>query len=60
MLIPALQHEFASFPAVLNLSFYRVLQNIIKLKPKSKYILAVDDSRNTLEEVVKVKVLSVH
>ncbi|CAG03539.1 unnamed protein product, partial [Tetraodon nigroviridis] len=31
-----------------------VLQNIINLKPRSKYILAVDDSKNTLEEVVKI------
>ncbi|KAM9339221.1 adenylate kinase 7-like [Symphorus nematophorus] len=30
----------------------RVLQNIIELKPKSKYILAVDDSKNTLEDIV--------
>lgn len=56
MLPPALQNAFALSSAVLNLSFYRVLQNIIKLKPRSKYILAVDDSKNTLGEVVKVKV----
>ncbi|XP_037606367.1 adenylate kinase 7a isoform X2 [Sebastes umbrosus] len=31
----------------------RVIQNVIELKPKTKYILAVDDSRNTLEEIVK-------
>nr|XP_046228435.1 adenylate kinase 7-like [Scatophagus argus] len=31
-----------------------VLQNVIELKPKSKYILAVDDSKNTLEDIVKV------
>ncbi|XP_072218252.1 adenylate kinase 7-like [Leuresthes tenuis] len=31
-----------------------VIQNIIELRPKSKYILAVDDSRNTLEEIVKM------
>ncbi|XP_073348543.1 adenylate kinase 7-like [Pagrus major] len=31
-----------------------VLQNIIELKPKSKYILAVDDSKNTLEDIVKM------
>uniref|UniRef100_A0A3Q3FK31 Adenylate kinase 7a n=1 Tax=Labrus bergylta TaxID=56723 RepID=A0A3Q3FK31_9LABR len=32
-----------------------VIQNIIEVKPKlkSKYILAVDDSKNTLEEIVK-------
>lgn len=59
-LIPAVQHVFALSPVVLNMSFYRVLQNIIKLKPRTKYILAVDDSKNTLEEVVKVKVFLVH
>lgn len=32
----------------------RVIQKIIELKPKSKYIVAVDDAKNTLEEVVKV------
>uniref|UniRef100_A0A665TK17 Adenylate kinase 7a n=1 Tax=Echeneis naucrates TaxID=173247 RepID=A0A665TK17_ECHNA len=32
----------------------RVIQNIIELRPKSKYILAVDDSKNTLEDIVKV------
>ncbi|XP_039981276.1 adenylate kinase 7-like isoform X2 [Xiphias gladius] len=31
-----------------------VIQNIIELRPKSKYILAVDDSKNTLEEIVKM------
>ncbi|XP_042358935.1 LOW QUALITY PROTEIN: adenylate kinase 7-like [Plectropomus leopardus] len=31
-----------------------VIQNIIELKPKSKYILAVDDSKNTLEDIVKM------
>ncbi|XP_045916561.1 adenylate kinase 7-like isoform X1 [Micropterus dolomieu] len=30
-----------------------VIQNIIELKPKSKFILAVDDSKNTLEDIVK-------
>lgn len=37
--------------------FSRVLQNIIELKPKSKYIFAVDDSKNTLEDIVKVALL---
>lgn len=32
----------------------RVIQKIIELKPKSKYIVAVDDAKSTLEEVVKV------
>ncbi|XP_056283655.1 adenylate kinase 7a [Pseudoliparis swirei] len=31
-----------------------VIQNIVELKPKSKYILAVDDSKNTLEDIVKM------
>lgn len=35
-------------------SFFRVIQNIIEVRPKSKYILAVDDSNNTLEDIVKV------
>ncbi|KAE8286716.1 Adenylate kinase 7 [Larimichthys crocea] len=31
-----------------------VLQNIIEHRPKSKYIVAVDDSKNTLEDIVKM------
>uniref|UniRef100_UPI0037E8AD03 adenylate kinase 7-like n=1 Tax=Semicossyphus pulcher TaxID=241346 RepID=UPI0037E8AD03 len=33
-----------------------VIQNIVEIKPrlKSKYILAVDDSKNTLEDIVKI------
>ncbi|MEQ2306604.1 hypothetical protein AMECASPLE_009844 [Ameca splendens] len=31
----------------------RVIQSIIKLKPKSKYILAIDGAKNTLEDIVK-------
>ncbi|XP_068564315.1 adenylate kinase 7-like [Cebidichthys violaceus] len=31
-----------------------VIQNIIELKPKSKYILAVDGSKNTLEDIVQM------
>jgi hypothetical protein len=31
-----------------------VIQNTIDHKPKSHYILAVDDSKNTLEEIVMV------
>uniref|UniRef100_A0A8C3B032 Adenylate kinase 7a n=1 Tax=Cyclopterus lumpus TaxID=8103 RepID=A0A8C3B032_CYCLU len=34
-----------------------VIQNIVEFKPKSKYILAVDDSKNTLEDIVKVTLL---
>uniref|UniRef100_H2MU10 Adenylate kinase 7a n=1 Tax=Oryzias latipes TaxID=8090 RepID=H2MU10_ORYLA len=30
-----------------------VIQNIIELKPKAKYFLAVDESKNTLEDIVK-------
>ncbi|XP_055005748.1 adenylate kinase 7-like [Boleophthalmus pectinirostris] len=30
-----------------------VIQSIIQNKPKAKYILAVDDSKNTLEEIVQ-------
>ncbi|KAM4529253.1 adenylate kinase 7-like [Fundulus diaphanus] len=31
----------------------RVIRSLIKLRPKAKYILAIDDSKNTLEEIVK-------
>ncbi|XP_041830985.1 adenylate kinase 7-like isoform X2 [Melanotaenia boesemani] len=31
-----------------------VIQNIIEQRPKSKYILATDDSKNTLQTIVKV------
>ncbi|XP_047429129.1 adenylate kinase 7-like [Mugil cephalus] len=31
-----------------------VIQSIIELKPKLKYILAVDESKNTLEDIVKM------
>uniref|UniRef100_G3NXS8 Nucleoside-diphosphate kinase n=1 Tax=Gasterosteus aculeatus aculeatus TaxID=481459 RepID=G3NXS8_GASAC len=34
-----------------------VIQNIVELKPKSRYILAVDDSKNTLEDIVKVTLM---
>lgn len=33
---------------------YSVVQNICDSKPDNKYILAVDDSKNTLEEIVRV------
>ncbi|KAM4600941.1 adenylate kinase 7-like [Polymixia lowei] len=31
-----------------------VIHNIIDLKPKSRYILAVDDSKNTFQDIVKM------
>jgi len=31
-----------------------VVQNIIDHKPKAHYFLAVDDSKNTFEDIVKV------
>uniref|UniRef100_A0A667Z6Q8 Adenylate kinase 7a n=1 Tax=Myripristis murdjan TaxID=586833 RepID=A0A667Z6Q8_9TELE len=31
-----------------------VIRNIIDLKPKSKYVLALDDSKNTLEDIIKM------
>jgi hypothetical protein len=34
--------------------FSRVIQNIIDSRPRVRYLVAVDDSKNTLEEVVKV------
>ena len=32
----------------------RVIQNIADSRPKVRYLVAVDDSKNTLEEIVKV------
>ncbi|XP_017267301.1 adenylate kinase 7 isoform X2 [Kryptolebias marmoratus] len=31
-----------------------VIQNIIELRPKMKYILAVDESKNTLKDIIKM------
>ena len=33
---------------------YSIILNITDNKPKTKYIIAVDDSQNTQEEIVKV------
>ncbi|MEQ2204619.1 hypothetical protein XENOCAPTIV_015973, partial [Xenoophorus captivus] len=35
-----------------------VIQSIIKLKPKSKYILAIDGAKNTLEDIVKKEMIN--
>ena len=35
---------------------FRVIQNIADSRPKVRYLVAVDDSKNTLEEIVKVLV----
>jgi hypothetical protein len=35
---------------------YSVVQNIADSKPKVRYLVAVDDSKNTLEEIVKVQI----
>ena len=34
--------------------FYSVIQNVIDHKPKLNYLVAVDDSKNTIEDIVKV------
>lgn len=50
--------SFEIITARLNcVTFFRVIQNIIELKPKPKYIVAVDDSKKTLEDIVKVTLL---
>ena len=33
---------------------FRVIQNIADMKPKTRYIVATDDSQPTLDEIVKV------
>ncbi|XP_061843144.2 adenylate kinase 7-like [Nerophis lumbriciformis] len=40
-------------PTIHVLDLAQVIQNLIEIKPKSKYILAIDDSKNTLEDIVK-------
>ena len=32
----------------------RIVQNVLDSTPKTKYIIAVDDSNNTLEEITRV------
>ncbi len=39
--------------------YFRVIQNIADARPKVRYLVAVDDSQNTLEEIVKVCKISV-
>jgi len=34
----------------------RIAQNVLDSSPKTKYIVAVDDSKNTLEEITRVSV----
>nr|XP_057913845.1 adenylate kinase 7a [Doryrhamphus excisus] len=41
-------------PTIHVVDLAQVIQNVIEVKPKSKYILAIDDSKNTLEDIVKV------
>jgi len=41
---------------VLLCFYFRVIQNIADSRPKVRYIIAVDDSKNTMEEIVKVRI----
>ncbi|XP_041815008.1 adenylate kinase 7-like [Chelmon rostratus] len=52
--VPLFGQGTNSIPMIHVYDLGGVLQNIIELKPKSKYILAVDDSKNTLEDIVKM------
>ncbi|XP_070843607.1 adenylate kinase 7-like [Chaetodon trifascialis] len=52
--VPLFGRGTNSIPMIHVYDLGGVLQNIIELKPKSKYILAVDDSKNTLEDIVKM------
>lgn len=38
----------------------RVIENLVDLKPKTKYILAIDESKSTLMEIVKVNETAAH
>lgn len=37
-----------------------IVQNVLDSSPKTKYIVAVDDSNNTLEEITRVDITSIH
>ncbi|XP_068198505.1 adenylate kinase 7-like isoform X2 [Antennarius striatus] len=52
--VPLFGQGTNSIPMIHVYDLGRVLQNIINVKPKTKYILAVDDSNNTLEDIVKM------
>ncbi len=38
-----------------DLYSWRIIQNVIDHKPKSQYFVAVDDSKNTMEDIIKVR-----
>ncbi|XP_077566868.1 adenylate kinase 7-like [Stigmatopora nigra] len=40
-------------PTIHVLDLAKVIQNLIEVKPKSKYILAIDESKSKLEDIVK-------
>lgn len=40
----------------IELILFSIVVNVADIRPKVKYIVAVDDSRNTLEEIVKVDI----
>uniref|UniRef100_A0A3Q2YUZ0 Adenylate kinase 7-like n=1 Tax=Hippocampus comes TaxID=109280 RepID=A0A3Q2YUZ0_HIPCM len=46
-------------PTIHVLDLAKVIQSLIEVKPKAKYILAIDDSRNKLGDIVKLEYLSV-
>jgi hypothetical protein len=38
-----------------HVTYFRVIQNIADSRPKVRYLIAKDDSNNTLFEIVKVR-----
>ncbi|XP_056261606.1 adenylate kinase 7-like isoform X1 [Seriola aureovittata] len=52
--VPVFGQGTNSIPMIHVYDLAGVIQNITELRPKSKYILAVDDSKNTLEDIVKM------
>lgn len=48
------QFCFIQYFVIILFFIFRVVQNIIDHKPKTHYFIAVDDSKNTFEDIVKV------
>ncbi|KAI2651723.1 Adenylate kinase 7 [Labeo rohita] len=46
-------HFFFKYFVIILFFIFRVVQNIIDHKPKTHYFIAVDDSKNTFEDIVK-------
>ncbi|XP_077408878.1 adenylate kinase 7a [Vanacampus margaritifer] len=51
--VPIFGEGINFIPTIHVLDLAKVIQSLIDVKPKSKYILAIDESKNTLGDIVK-------